>query len=332
MATFFLTSNNASESGEKYELNDYSKHLIGRHFKLIKDLPKAATDNPISIQEVLEKGQTGDICCFRGRGFTSRGIEGVSGDCYSHAVVLYRGKFTRKKEEDGVEEVYGEDGRLQIFQATGQGGGEGYTVVVNGVPTKRPGGVVLSPFEEVYLDEYLVEWGEIGCWYQLQCDDEEKRRQMAIDMGAFAGHVAHCEYDGGIVHMSLVHTLMGLFNVPARIDREKYYCSSLVAACLMKGGILPEEIGGRRHGHSVLNYTPGILGDTEIMNSRTINGFSYAEPRVMQRDVDLNDPEIQKELEAMYELTGEGPDGRPYPHHLGADDAQPKARILKSKL
>merc|ERR1719323_1963723 len=97
-----------------YTLNDYSKHLVGRHFRLIKDLPQAALDNPVSIDEVLEKGQTGDIVCFRGRGPPSREIQAVSRECYSHAVVLYRGQFTRR-EENGKVEVYGQEGRLQIL-------------------------------------------------------------------------------------------------------------------------------------------------------------------------------------------------------------------------
>lgn len=278
---------------ERLHLNAYMKELIGPPKLGVKNIPSVALENPVSIEEVLEKGQTGDVVVFRGRGFTSTMIEAVEG-AFSHSAILFRGTFTRTNA-DGSKEIHGEEGELQILQVDE---GREYPVKIvfdNGKDQLTQNkGVILARFQDVYEELFLKKGGEVGCWLRLRNDDVEARRTMAENIGIFAGKVAHAEYDSGIVHMSLISCIKGLLNTPANVKREKYYCSSLVAACLMNGGILPMETGGE-DGHSVLNYTPGKLSDPKEMNARTVNGFKFDEPRLMQRNVDLNDPAIQEE-------------------------------------
>jgi len=250
-------------------VNKYMNSLI-EHSRLTKDLPKEALRNPICLKKLDKEGQTGDIILFRGQGALSESIEAVTKGPYSHAIVLIRGSFKGTGKNEG--HTYGQDGVLQIFQSTGAG--EGYDQYVDGKLTSRNGGVILSPFKTLY-PTYLSMWGEVGCWQRLQVPDG-KRAEVDRLMKEFAGEVINHDYDGGIVHMSLKSVLKGIFDIDDhKIIRDKYYCSSLVAAALEYSHAVKES--------NVLSYTPASLGNWTEMNEENMEeGFAFDAPRLVQ--------------------------------------------------
>jgi len=184
---------------------------------LFWELPSVDVENTphMSINDLVEQAQTGDVILFAGSYPSSQRIRRLTQSCFSHVVIV-------------IKDPAIADGKACIWQATSST----HRGVLRNMEAKS--GIQLNYLAEMIEDYRDEDGGAVVCWRKLQYQPAFTPQQIQ-DLIAFIKEMDGKPYTDDMDGLYI----MGLMEVD-NPNKADYFCAGLVAQSQMKLNILKD--------------------------------------------------------------------------------------------
>ena len=184
---------------------------------LFWELPSVDVENTphMSINDLVEQAQTGDVILFAGSYPSSQRIRRLTQSCFSHVVIV-------------IKDPAIADGKACIWQATSST----HRGVLRNMEAKS--GIQLNYLAEMIEDYRDEDGGAVVCWRKLQYQPAFTPQQIQ-DLIAFIKEMDGKPYTDDMDGLYI----MGLMEVD-NPNKADYFCAGLVAQSHMKLNILKD--------------------------------------------------------------------------------------------